>query len=205
MDVIKLFTIAFISLLAAMSPGADFALVAKNSLSGSFRTGFLTALGVGTALLIHASYCLLGIAVVINESPLLFNVIKCLGAAYLFYLGSVLLKEKSLTTGSIIVGKPVIHRPFISGLACNLLNPLDMLFVLSLFTQFIDPDMRLIEKLALGSTIAIVTFLWFVLLSYLISHRHIQKHIIRFQVPISKTMGGALCLLALFIAVKASP
>jgi RhtB (resistance to homoserine/threonine) family protein len=205
MDIIKLSSIAFVSLLAAMSPGPDFALVAKNSLTGSFRRGLLTALGVGAALLIHATYCLLGIAVVIYESPLLFNVVKYMGAAYLFYLGIVLLKEKPSAGRKISDGKPVKHRPFVSGLVCNLLNPKATLFVLSLFTQFIDPGMRFLEKMAFGSVIAVVTFLWFALLSYLISHKHLQKHFARFQVTISKTMGIALCLLALFIAVKASP
>jgi threonine/homoserine/homoserine lactone efflux protein len=47
MDTPKITSLAIISLLAAISPGPDFAMVMKNCLSsGTFRAGFLTALGV---------------------------------------------------------------------------------------------------------------------------------------------------------------
>lgn len=198
MELTRIATIAFISLLAAMSPGPDFAMVTKNSLSGSFRSGALTALGVGCALMVHISYCLFGVAIIIYESPLLFLIIKYLGAAYLLYLGILLLKEKRTSPeGSPKEGRVKgRHHPFVSGFLCNLLNPKATLFVLSLFTQFIHPDMTLPAKISLGSVIAIVTLVWFLLLSYLITHRFLQKHFAKFQWIITKTMGGILCLLA---------
>jgi RhtB (resistance to homoserine/threonine) family protein len=203
MDSAAILTITFISLMAAMSPGPDFAIVTRNCLSGNFSTGFLTALGVSSALLVHVTYCLFGIALVIQESPILFHIIKYLGAAYLFYLGIMLLKEKMSFEGSPDIAKPQMkkkQRPFLSGFLCNLLNPKATLFVLSLFTQFIDPGMTFLAKAFMGSIIAIVCFVWFVLLSYLITHRLLQKHFARFQLIITKTMGFVLCFLALFVA-----
>ena len=87
-------TIGLISLLGAMSPGPDFAIVTKNCLTGTFRTGVLTALGVSFALLVHVTYCLFGIALLIAETPALFLGLKYLGAAYLLYLGIRMLIEK---------------------------------------------------------------------------------------------------------------
>lgn len=203
MDITGISTIALISLLGAMSPGPDFAMVTKNSLSGTFRTGFLTALGVATALLVHVTYCLFGIAILIQESPFLFHILKYMGAAYLFYLGIVLLKEQISPEGSPKIANAEIkkrHKPFVSGFLCNLLNPKATLFVLSLFTQFIDPSMSFWGKAALGSVIAIVGFAWFVLLAYLITHRLLQKHFARFQLIITKAMGIILCLLAIYVA-----
>jgi threonine/homoserine/homoserine lactone efflux protein len=72
--------------------------------------------------------------------------------------------------------------------------------MLSLFTQFVDPSMSFIEKAMLGSIFAIIVFIWFVLLSYLITHRLLQKHFARFQLIITKSMGVILCLLALYVA-----
>ncbi len=199
-------SIALISLLAAMSPGPDFALVTKSSLSGNFRTGFLTALGVSCALLIHVTYCLFGIALLIQQSPLLFQCLKYLGAVYLFYLGIVLLKEKKASPeGAPSLAKVEIkkkRRSFSSGFLCNLLNPKATLFVLSLFTQFIDPSMAFWKKAVMGSIIAIVAFIWFVLLVYLITHRLLQKHFAKFQFLITKTMGIVLCLLAIYVAIR---
>lgn len=204
MEVTKVATIAFISLLGAISPGPDFAIVTKNCLSiGTFRAGFLTALGVASAIFIHVSYCLFGLAIIIQESHTLFHILKYLGAAYLFYLGIMLLKETIYPEGSPKIANTQMkkkHNPFISGFLCNLLNPKCTLFVLSLFTQFIDPTVSFLGKAMMGSIFAVIVFVWFVLLSYLITHRLLQNHFARFQIIITKAMGVVLCFLAVFVA-----
>ncbi|NGX47108.1 MAG: Leucine efflux protein [Chlamydiae bacterium] len=200
MDISSLSSIAFISLLAAMSPGPDFAVVTKNCLSGTFKAGFLTALGVSSALLIHISYCLFGLAIVIQQSPVVFHILQYLGAAYLFYLGMMLLKEKISTESLLEKNNEKKKNAFLSGFLCNLLNPKATLFILSLFTQFIDPSMSFFGKVAIGSMISCIGLLWFILLSYLITHRLLQKHFARFQLIITKVMGIALCILAVYIA-----
>ena len=43
-------------LLVAISPGADFALVVKNSLLYSRVSAFFTALGIGVSLIVHTTY-----------------------------------------------------------------------------------------------------------------------------------------------------
>lgn len=83
----EFFSISFLIILAAISPGPDFAMVIKNSLLYSRRAGIYTALGVSVSLLIHAVYCILGLALVISRSLLAFSIIKYLGAAYLIYIG----------------------------------------------------------------------------------------------------------------------
>lgn len=204
MEYTKVATVAVISLLAAISPGPDFAIVTKTCLSTrSFRAGFLTALGVASAILVHVSYCLFGIALLIQESPALFNILKYLGAAYLFYLGILLIKEKTSPEGSPNEANAEIkrkHKPFLSGFLCNLLNPKCTLFLLSLFTQFVDPGMSYLTKAMMGSIFALIVFLWFVLLSYLITHRLLQNHFARFQLIITKSMGIILCVLAGYVA-----
>ena len=124
MDTAKITSLAVISLLGAISPGPDFAMVMRNCLSaGTFRAGFLTALGIACALYFHVTYCLLGIALVIQESPVLFHLLKYLGAAYLFYLGIMMLKEKmSPEEGSPKAADTEIrrkHRPFLAGFPGN--------------------------------------------------------------------------------------
>ena len=54
-----------ITLLAVISPGADFALVSRNSLLLSRRAGVLTALGISLGVLIHVGYTLLGVGLLL--------------------------------------------------------------------------------------------------------------------------------------------
>lgn len=106
MEWAKVVAISSISLLAAISPGPDFAMVVRNSLGARWKSGFLTALGVAAALIIHISYCLFGIGLIIQESPFIFNLIKYAGATYLFYLGVCLLKEHLVKKDQLEGQKP---------------------------------------------------------------------------------------------------
>ena len=82
-----LLTLGILNLLAAMSPGPDFAVVTKNTLLHDRKSGVLTALGIAVAVMIHVTYCLLGLAVIIMHVRWLFDVISIVGGLYLAYLG----------------------------------------------------------------------------------------------------------------------
>lgn len=80
-------TVTLIHLLGVISPGPDFIICARNSLTYSRKTGIWTAVGFGLGISVHILYCLAGLALIISQSILLFNFIKYLGASYLVYIG----------------------------------------------------------------------------------------------------------------------
>lgn len=69
-----------ITVLAVISPGADFAMVSRNSLLYSRRAGLLTALGIGAGVTVHVGYSILGVGVLVRESLALFTALKLAGA-----------------------------------------------------------------------------------------------------------------------------
>src|SRR6476646_8424999 len=83
----ELSQVAVAHLLAVASPGPDFAIVLKQSLVHGRRTAIWTSLGVGTAILLHVTYSLLGIGLLIRSSPFWFTVVKYIGAGYIAWLG----------------------------------------------------------------------------------------------------------------------
>ena len=91
-------TVALLNLLAAISPGPDFVMVVRNSLTYSRRSGIFTSLGISLALGIHLFYCAAGIGYLISTSVVLFTMIKLLGAGYLIYMGvgSMMAKRSKL-------------------------------------------------------------------------------------------------------------
>src|SRR5690606_6206812 len=70
----------------AIIPGADFAMVLRQSIAHGRRAALFTSAGIATSILVHGSYTLLGIGVIVGQSLMLFNIIKWLGAAYLVWL-----------------------------------------------------------------------------------------------------------------------
>src|SRR5215216_4944825 len=73
-------SVAIAHLLAVASPGPDFAIVLKQSLAHGRRTAIWTSVGIGSGILLHVSYSLFGLGLLIRGSEFWFNAIKYAGA-----------------------------------------------------------------------------------------------------------------------------
>jgi len=77
--------------LLVIAPGPDTLLVLRNSARGGRRAGLVTAAGTITGLLISAAAAALGLATLVRASQIGYTVVRACGAAYLIYLGAMLL------------------------------------------------------------------------------------------------------------------
>lgn len=193
----QFFSIGLIALLGAMSPGPDFAIVTKNSLLHSRTSGYFTSLGVGTAILLHMSYCVFGLALVISSSLLLFSLIKYLGSSYLVYLGIRTLfakqsKDIGLLNNKISKTELSAFVSFRQGFLCNLLNPKATLFFLSMFTVIIKPETPLSWAVIYGIEIVCITTAWFCVLTVILSHPYIKRILEKVEQYISRLLGALL-------------
>jgi len=196
-------TITLIHLLGAMSPGPDFVMSVRNSLTYSRRTGIFTAIGFALGVVVHVTYCIAGIAVIIAGSILVFSVIKYLGAAYLLFVGI-----RSVFAGSSGIDvAPEREKEDISPLAAirigfltNILNPKATLFFLGLFTIVISPATPRFILVIAGIIMVINTALWFSFVAVFLNQRHVRSFLGRFQNYFNKAFGGLLILLSIRIA-----
>ena len=196
-------TVALIHLLGAMSPGPDFVMITRNSLIYSRRTGIYSAIGLGLGVIVHITYSLLGIALIISQSIILFNIIKFIGAGYLIYIGvrSLISKSSHLKLATDEHKVDISPRKAISiGFLTNVLNPKVTLFFLSLFTLVISPSTPLGVKLFMGAEMTIVTALWFTLVAYLISHHFVKSRFEKVQKFAGKFIGVVLIGLGIKVA-----
>lgn len=191
----EFFTITLIILLAAISPGPDFAMVVKNSLLYNRKSGIFTALGVSCSIFIHSSYCILGLAIIISKSLLMFSIIKYCGAAYLIYIGTKSLLAKYKVTEIIEQPSSIkfnAYQHFLQGLLCNLLNPKAIMFILAFFTLIIKPTTSWVAQVGFGIEIALIHFLWFSCLALMITHQRVKTQLNKIQHYIIKIMGIVL-------------
>ncbi len=189
------FAISLLIILAAISPGPDFAMVIKNSMFSGRKSGIMTAVGITASLLVHSVYSVLGLAVVITHSLLLFNFIKYLGAAYIIYLGikSIFSKNSALKLNEVKEFQVLTpYQAFMQGLLCNLLNPKAIMFILAFFTLAIDSSSTWFERIGFGIEISLVHLVWFTLLATVITHSRVKRNISKIQGYLSKVMGAVL-------------
>lgn len=122
-----------------LAPGPNSLYVLKTGASYGIATGYRAASGVllGDAILILLSY--LGVASLVQTSPVLFTAIRYLGAAYLLYLGVSLIYSNWLAP-KVKTSSPKIktEKVFRKSLSLSLTNPKALLFYVSFFIQFVD-------------------------------------------------------------------
>ena len=191
-----------IHLAAVMSPGPDFIMVVKNSLTYSRKTGVYTAVGIGCGIVIHVLYTFFGIGLLIKETPSLFNFIKYIGAAYIIYIGVMSLFAKPSQQKVIVAGLENDISPFKAfriGFITNALNVKASMFFLGLFTTMISSETSFKTLTILGFLVVFQTMLWFVLVAYFFTQPLVQKKFYEFENIFNKIFGVLLILLAVKI------
>ncbi len=198
-------TVALVHLLAVASPGPDFAVVVRESVTQGHRTGSWTALGVGCGIFLHVAYSLLGIGLIVSQSIVLFNLFKWLAAAYLLYLGWRALRARpQALTEVTAAGGPArsAGSAFVMGFVTNGLNPKATLFFLSLFTVVIDHDTPLLVQAGYGAYLAIATICWFLLVAWLFSRARVRAGFARMGHWFDRATGAVLIALGARLALS---
>lgn len=198
-------TIASVHLLAVASPGSDFVVVVRQVVAYGKRAALFTSLGISLGIVLHVSFWLFGIGIIISQSLVAFTILKYLGAAYLAYLGLVALGVRRGKVQEPHRGSPDLEmtsRKAISiGFITNALNPKVTLFFLAVFTVVVSPTTPVILRICYGLWVAIVTFVWFAVVSMLLGHNRVMK-IFRSSLPwFERTMGIILIALAIKVAL----
>lgn len=194
----EFFTVALVHLLAVASPGPDFAVMIRQALCQSRKNALLTAAGIAAGILVHVSYSLLGIGLIIQQSILLFTILKIAGALYLTWLAVQCLKARA---GGIYVEADTgtVQSVFAAlrlGFLTNVLNPKATLFFVSLFSVVISPGTPVAIQTGYGLYMALATGAWFTLVAVFFTLPAVRKGFNRFGHWLDRLMGGVLLLLA---------
>ncbi|WP_026036005.1 leucine efflux protein LeuE [Cupriavidus sp. BIS7] len=149
-------------------PGPNSMYVLSVAAQRGVRAGYKGACGVflGDAILMVLSAA--GVASLLKASPALFHVIKYVGAAYLAWVGFQMLRgalrnwSKPAEAGAKAAEVPLDRsaNPFSKALFISLLNPKAILFFISFFIQFVDPQFGYpaLSFVALGLVCQICSF-----------------------------------------------
>ena len=196
--------VAGVHMLAVMSPGPDFIMIARNSLVYSRRTALFSAVGLGCGICVHVSAALIGAGALLATSVLAFNIVKYLGAAYIINLGIKCIRAKKAGNEDIeYASNEKVLSPAAAvrmGFFTNVGNPKAVLFFLALFTQVIDPVTPKLIQLGYGVEMVLATTAWFALVATVLSHQSIRAKFGKVQHWLERTFGVILVALGLRVA-----
>ncbi|MBL8893073.1 MAG: LysE family translocator [Rhizobiales bacterium] len=139
------------ALLLNLTPGNDMMFVLGQSIKSGHGRGIAASFGIATGSLIHLSLVALGVAVLLKENPVVFEVIRWLGVAYLLWIAWKTLHSAGPAQSNVNVNGSN-WRAWRDGTLVNLLNPKVIVFMFAFLPPFIRPEngMPLLQLLILG-------------------------------------------------------
>jgi RhtB (resistance to homoserine/threonine) family protein len=197
----QILVIISVTLLVMMSPGPDMVLVLRNTLVSGRQAGLHTSMGILSGNLVHITYCLLGLGLLISQSILAFSALKYAAAAYLIYLGLSSFRSSAtrLDTNDT-QGRRPNRSWFAQGFVNNLLNPKGTLFYLGVFTTVITPETSASAMLLLTFCMMLVSASFWLFFVYTLEWRTLRKFIERSQRTVNRIFGVLLVLLGIRVA-----
>ncbi len=190
----------------AMVPGPDMMIIMKNTLALNRRAGRITLTGILAGHLFWIAISVVGLAVIIANSPAIFNTIKYLGAFYLIYIGIQSLRAGVLVPRQSIdhidslketVSRKSLIQSFRQGFVANILNPKVLILYMTIIPQFVTGEGQTTlgynqQILLLAAILLIVSIIWFMTVVELVNllKRWMKSHV--FQNWLSKGAGAVI-------------
>lgn len=194
---------------AIVSPGADLAMVMRQSLVHGRRAAIVTSFGIGVSLMFHLTYTILGLGLIISQSIYLFNIVKWCGVAYLVYIGVKALRASKADLSVAAVkggeegkGEQSLLRAFGLGFLANALNPKAVFFFLSIFSTVVSAHTPMAVKFGYGLVMAICLIAWFVSVSLFMTTPRMRAAFGRASQWIDRASGLVFIALGIKLATE---
>lgn len=144
----------------ALTPGADMLFSLGQGLRWGPGAGLAAAAGASSGVLVHATAAGLGLALLVAQAPMAFEVIRWAGVAYLVWLAVQTLRADGPLRPDTATVASGPAASFWRAMLVNLLNPKVSIFILALLPQFVvrDAGSQLAQFLVLGGLLALVGF-----------------------------------------------
>ena len=215
--------LALAHFLALLSPGPDFFLIIGHAVRHRLRGSLFICLGIALGNALYICLAVSGWSVM-RQMPALYRVLELAGAAYLAWLGFLLLRasreaanSQSNTdqhvpdqashnqTGSHATGhaSPLsLGRQLLTGLGSALLNPKNAIFYLTLMTVILGPTATLPQQAFAGLWMTLLVFAWDAALAAAISLPGAQRALEK-RIPLIEGLAGlTLASIALWLALR---
>ncbi len=163
MDITSLLWMSFICAMGAISPGPSLVVVLRNTISGGRTGGVMTAVGHGIGFTIYAFVAIMGLSSVLLANEQVFYLLQNAGALFLIWLAfNMITHKKSVSSEK---HEENVNRGFLEGFMIAFLNPKILVFLVAIFSQFINFDVNNYGRFIMAIMAGIIDTTWYVLVA----------------------------------------
>tara|TARA_Y100000591_G_C21789907_1_gene675990 strand:- start:50 stop:661 length:612 start_codon:yes stop_codon:yes gene_type:complete len=200
MDFNSLIGLSLICAAGAVSPGPSLAVVVRNTISGGKTQGVLTGIGHGIGLGSYAFIAITGLSTIILTNVEILKSIQILGILVLIWIS-----YNMLTVNSADVTKQRKNsgsRGFIEGFMIAFLNPKILVFLVAVFSQFINPQISNYDRILMAIIAGTIDTTWYVLVALILARTSIPDKLRKNTIIIDRTIGLVLISFSIVIIIN---
>ena len=200
MDLTTILALSFVCAMGAMSPGPSLAVILRNTISGGRLQGVMTGVGHGLGFGMYALLAVTGLSALLIAHESFFLFLQWSGALVLLWLSyNMLTYIPSDGNDDHSIDN---RRGFIEGFLISFLNPKILVFLVAVFSQFIDPQMSQSEKILMAILAGLIDTTWYVLVAAILAGTPLIDFFRSNSLIIDRVIGLVLSLLALALVVR---
>ena len=200
MDIKSLIGMSFVCAMGAISPGPSLAVVLRNTISGGRTQGVMTGIGHGIGLGIYAFIAVMGLSSLLLANKQIFNLLQWAGALVLIWLAFNMITYNQSDSSKEHEGS--VRRGFLEGFMIAFLNPKILVFMVAVFSQFINPDITNSGRFIMAIMAGVIDTTWYVLVAAVLAGTPIVDKLRVNAVIIDRSIGMVLLMLAILLIVK---
>tara|TARA_B000000460_G_scaffold90126_1_gene62917 strand:- start:76 stop:699 length:624 start_codon:yes stop_codon:yes gene_type:complete len=200
MDIKSLIGMSFVCAMGAISPGPSLAVVLRNTISGGRTQGVMTGIGHGIGLGIYAFIAVMGLSSLLLANKQIFNLLQWAGALVLIWLAFNMITYNQSDSSKEHEGSG--RKGFLEGFMIAFLNPKILVFMVAVFSQFINPDITNSGRFIMAIMAGVIDTTWYVLVAAVLAGTPIVDKLRVNAVIIDRSIGMVLLMLAILLIVK---
>lgn len=175
LGVVSYWTFLITTVGVVLLPGPNSLFVLATAAQTGIVKGYHAACGVFVGDTMLMTFSILGVSSLLKAFPMLFILVKSVGALYLFYLGIMMLKgaDQKYKAPKVEIdydttAQTRLKNPFKKALLLSLSNPKSILFFVAFFIQFVDHTYTHtgLSFFILGLTVQICSFTYLTFLIF---------------------------------------
>lgn len=201
MSIYDWLTISLICVAGATTPGPSLLVIVYINNREGMISGIIASIAHGIGIFIYALISIYAISFINKNLPTITPILQLIGALFLIFISYKMIIFKSsqnIFQNNLQLSKNY-SGSFLLGLTTSIINPKILIFLTSVFSQFINDEFSNYTKIGIGLLAGIIDAVWYILVSYSVNLKKLRDNIILKQKLVFFIFGIILITISIYL------
>ena len=194
-------TISLICVAGATTPGPSLLVIVYINNREGMISGIIASIAHGIGIFIYALISIYAISFINKNLPTITPILQLIGALFLIFISYKMIffkSSKNIFQNNLQLSKKY-SGSFLLGLTTSIINPKILIFLTSVFSQFINDEFSDYTKIGIGLLAGVIDAVWYILVSYSVNLKKLRDYIILKQKLVFFIFGIILITISIYL------